>query len=219
MKDFLHNLSPEGWARLVAAGLTLCLCLLLLVGAVWAWRLPPSPTLSPDPSAILPLALRIEERELSSQLLFASEKLPTDGEVGEDSGSSVEAQLATYSLATRPLFWPSRRPYVERQEVADEAPSPSRRDEFDQVKLEGIYSAGESSGVMVSIKSKRSRVRLNESLFGWMLKELNKDGVVFVRPDGRQRVLQLEHALPAKYTAASPSRTRPAPAAEPQSGQ
>lgn len=219
MKDFLHNLSPEGWARLVAAGLTLCLCLLLLVGAFWAWHLPPSPILSPDPGALMPLALRVEEKEFSLQAFPGAEGLSLDGGATADSEGTVGDQREVYSLAARPLFWPSRRPYVETQEVVDEAPSPSRRDDFDQVKLEGVYSAGESSGVMVSIKKERLRVRLNGSLLGWTLKELKKDGAVFVRADGKRRVLQLEHALAAKYTAASPSRSRPAPAAEPESGQ
>jgi len=219
MKDFLHNLSPEGWARLVAAGLTLCLCLLLLVGAFWAWRLPPSPILSPDPTALLPLALRVEEKEFSLQAFAGAEELSLDGGATADSKGTVGDQREVYSLATRPLFWPSRRPYVSEPKVASETPRPSRHDEFDQVNLEGVYYAGDSSGIMVSVKGKRSRIRLNESLFGWTLKMLNADSAVFTRGAAVQRVLQLEHALPAKYTAPSPSRTQPAPTAEPESGQ
>jgi hypothetical protein len=215
MKNFLYNLSSEGWARLVAASLTLCLCLLLLVGAIWAWRLPPAPSVYPEPNALIPQQLRVEERDFSAASLSIPELLVTEGT--DEAGA--EAPAMTFSLTERPLFWSSRRPHVGEQEVVSEPQGAGRRDNLDQVKLEGIYSAGESSGIVISIKKERSRIRLNETLFGWTLKELNENGAVFTRSDGKQRVLQLEHALPAKYTAASPSRTRSTPAAEPDSGQ
>ncbi len=203
LKDVTKDLGPERWMQVIAAVLTGLLLLLLLVGWIWVLRMPPAPVVLPDPNALRAQELVIPDRQ----------SLVRDYVVADDAGSDGDEEHHE-GLAERPLFWISRRPAAEQvAEVSQEPAGRNRRDEFSQVKLEGVYFAGDNSGVIVTVGEERIRVRLKEELLGWTLVSLDANSAVFARGEQEQRSLQLEHALLPKYTATSPSRPRQAPAA------
>ena len=65
---------------------------------------------------------------------------------------------------------------------------------IDRVKLLGIYT-GKTPGVIISHKSKRYRVSLDEEFEGWTLTMVMESAVMFEN-GSKSRGIALEHAFP-----------------------
>lgn len=107
-----------------------------------------------------------------------------------------EAQ--SQDIASRPVFWRGREAYTPAADSGDaEKPvEPPRNSDIDGVALQGVYAAGATSGVIVSYKDERHRLRPEESVAGWTFSMLNGNGAVFTY-GSESKELVLEHALSA----------------------
>lgn len=204
MKQYLARLGVMRSLILLAGGLLTFFVSMILIGWVWVLRLPPAPTVLPDPQILMPATIFVEKTEFDPTQFKSINRAITETEIVPDQPLSDEpvADVAeVFSLSSRPLFWASRRPQIESDEVnVPEDDSRFKKDEFDKVKLVGVYDAGDSSGVIAEVKGERQRVRLKQALEGWILDSIEADGAVFIQ-GSKQKKLQLEHANSAKYTA------------------
>jgi hypothetical protein len=175
----------EAQLRKVALGLTALVLLLVVWGGA---RL----LLKSEPEPIVPAkaSLQVDELKFGTSL---NEELPGD-------------------IVSRPVFWQGRQPYTPDETVAESAPEkPQRNSNIDAVALQGVYTVGDKSGVIVAYKDERRRLQLDESIAGWTFTMLNGAGAVFEN-GGERKELPLEHALsgPAPKTKAeNKSETRP----------
>lgn len=207
MNQFLERIGVDRGLMMLSAGLVFFLLVLLLIGWIWAARLPPAPTVLPDPQVLAPTLVILPE---------PISVVPPGGEVvrpsnGEESTVEAEGdadfvgrldldQLDT--IVARPLFWASRRPLEEVE--MDSAPvnaSAGDDEDLSDVQLIGVYRAGPNSGVIVLVDGVRERVRLNGLIKGWQLNALEANSASFVDQSGREQTVQLEHANSAQYTA------------------
>lgn len=213
MKQLFLRFGIDRALRLVAYGSSLLLVLLLVVGAIWATRLPPAPVVLPDPQVLAPILIRLPDQDLT-----AEPHVEVNTTAGEDVGGIAATEIGVtdsggfeqateVNIISRPLFWAERRPVTDDQQLVAADPEAPRKDELDQVKLVGVYFAGDSSGVIYEYKGERLRLRLKDELFGWELNMLSYDSAVFTQGDDGQKTLQLEHANVGKYTA--PAKSAP----------
>jgi hypothetical protein len=154
--------------RKIAIALTAVVALQLLWGGA---RL----LLVSDPEPVLPAeaSLQVEDIRFAATL---GEEQPQD-------------------LVSRPVFWQGRQPYTAPAEGDTGEPEKRpRNSEINSVALQGVYAAGDKSGVIVSYKDERHRLQQDESVAGWTFSALNGTGAVFTYGDERQELL-LEHAL------------------------
>ena len=182
--------SAESQLRKIAFGLTA----VILVQVVWSgirlWTVS-----APDP---LPPATE----SLQVDLIWQSPPL---------------AEEQSQELAMRPLFWEGRQAFIPG---TDDAPvnEPRKRrgnSNIDDVALQGVYTSGNRTGVIVDYKGKQHRLLQNESVAGWKFTQLGGDGPVF--ESGREsRVLELVHAR----SVPAPVKQRvPAPAEHDNAGK
>lgn len=97
----------------------------------------------------------------------------------------------------RPLFAPNRRPAPKG--AAEGVPDPMAN-----IQLLGVFSSGDSGGIIAKVDGKSRRVRINETIGPWTLKSIQDREVSFAR-DGETRVLRLAPARGASLL------TQPAP--------
>lgn len=223
MRKFVARLGLDRSLMLLAGGLSLLLVLLLLVGWIWAIRLPPAPMIMPDPQALAPVPIILPEASSivdvsgvanNSELIDGAIEGEGDG-IDQMTEAADPGQPESIGITSRPLFWEGRRPVTEEQ-IASEVPDRQRKDELAQVRLIGVYFAGPGSGIIFEHKGERQRLRLQDELLGWRLEKLSAGEAVFGRDDGKQKTLQLEHADSAKYTATAKRAAGKASAAEAQ---
>lgn len=138
----------------------------------------------------------------------AEESLQVD-EIRQDVQLTEEL---SQSLAARPVFWQGREKFVPDKgpkggREPDRAP---RNTNIDDVALQGVYAAGDKSGVIVSYKDERRRLQRDEAIAGWTFTLLTDEGATFANGD-ETKVLALEHAesVPAPKKKPEPN---PAPA-------
>ncbi len=164
------NMSAELQLRKIALGLTA----VVLLQIVWS-------------GARLLLASDLEP------ILPAESSLQVD-EIRYGAGLSEEM---SQDIVSRPVFWQGRQAYTPPAASGDatEPEKLPRNSEIDGVALQGVYAAGAESGIIVSYKDERHRLRLDESIAGWTFSELNGNGAVFTYGSERQE-LPLKHALP-----------------------
>ena len=101
------------------------------------------------------------------------------------------------SWLERPLFSITRRPPPPPPPPpppAAEAPV----DTLSTAKLHGIFSGGQTGGVILHIGGKNRRVRLDESVDGWVLRSVQGRSATFSSP-GQTRTLQLTRAAVSTY--------------------
>lgn len=159
--------TTESKLRNVALVLTAIVLLQLIWGGVKLLL-----TSDPEPTAPAEGSLQVDEIYQSAQL---SEEL-------------------SQSLDARPVFWQGREKFVPdtgaRNKREERAP---RNSNIDDVALQGTYSAGDKSGVIVSYKDERRRLQRDEAIAGWTFTLLSDEGATF--ESGRDtKVLPLEHA-------------------------
>lgn len=112
-------------------------------------------------------------------------------------GVRLDEELSQ-ALVSRPLFWEGRQAYLSSDAPAVAGASgeqPRGSAAIDKVKLLGVYSGDEVSGIIISYKGERRRLPRGESVAGWKFTMFSADSAVF-ESAGEKRVLPLEHAVP-----------------------
>lgn len=196
----LKDLTVLQAVQLTAAVLAGLLVLLLLVGAVWAMRLPPAPVVLPSADSLQAAVISLPEPGSDSLYLTGRPEEP---------GSQVSPDALSV-MAARPLFWQERRPVPEADEAQVEERVVSRPSELDKVELTGVYFAGEASGITVRLSGKRQRVAIGEELLGWTLESVKPDAVRFTNA-GQERIIQLEHQQGSSTRKSAPVQIPAAP--------
>lgn len=130
------------------------------------------------------------------------------------SGLPVNAQAAQIEnsrlvgLMDRPLFALTRRP----PPPPPPPPVPPPVDTLSTARVVAVYSGSGGSGVVLNLGGRSRRVRLNESVDGWMLKSIEGRSVTFSAGD-QARVLQLGRAALTSGPGAQPLSAAPSPPA------
>ena len=99
-----------------------------------------------------------------------------------DSLGPVWLELPPYGVASneiveRPLYWKGRQKKLPGSAPAAQKPAAkpkAQRDELDQVALLGVFSGGESPGIIVKFKKDRQRITLGGEVAGWTLAGLEE---------------------------------------------
>jgi hypothetical protein len=137
-----------------------------------------------------------------ARLLLVSEPepvLPAEAslQVEDVRFAAALSEEQSQDLVSRPVFWQGRQPYTAPAAGATGEPEKRpRNSEINSVALQGVYAAGDKSGVIVSYKDERHRLEPEESVAGWTFTVLNGTGAVFTYGNERQELL-LQHALSA----------------------
>lgn len=93
------------------------------------------------------------------------------------------------AMLERPLFSSTRRPPPP---VVPEAPIPV--DNLSTARLLGVFEGAQASGAILQVAGKNRRVRLNESVDGWVLQSVQRRAVTFASGD-QTRTLSLVRSL------------------------
>lgn len=107
------------------------------------------------------------------------------------------------AMLERPLFSSNRRPPPP---VVPEAPIPV--DNLSTARLLGVFEGAQANGAILQVAGKNRRVRLNESVDGWVLQSVQRRAVTFASGD-QTRTLSLARSL----VNTGPATAMPAPAA------
>lgn len=110
-------------------------------------------------------------------------------------------------LLERPLFALNRRPPPPPPPPVAEVEAPP--DNLSSARLSGVFMGAGTGGVIINIAGKNRRVRLNESVDGWVLQTVQGRSVTFAS-GGQTRVLQLPRAALATFSGQAPPVAPPA---------
>ncbi|MBN9366750.1 MAG: hypothetical protein J0H59_06905 [Comamonadaceae bacterium] len=111
------------------------------------------------------------------------------------------------ALLERPLFSETRRPPPPPPPPAPPVPV----DVLSNAQLSAIYAGEQLTGVIINVNGKNRRVRLNESVDGWVLRSVQGRVATFDY-GGQQRQLQLMRAKVGTSAGGKPLNAAPAPA-------
>jgi hypothetical protein len=120
-------------------------------------------------------------------------------------------------IVNRPLFWPGRQPLSAQpggpgESAANEG---AKQSELGEIKLVGIFGAGNSAGIIALVKGEKRRILVGEDLDGWTLKKVKPGAGVLVN-GGRRERLVLEHVgIPARPVTVDKPRKQVAKPASP----
>lgn len=189
----LKDLTVLQAVQLTAAVLAGLLVLLLLVGAVWAMRLPPAPVVLPSADSLQAAVAVLPEPGTDEVYLTGYSTVSLGDEVDlSESLISHPVDETVSMMAARPLFWEGRRPVQDGGDTTVEETATVRSNELDKVELTGVYFAGEASGVIVRSGGQRQRLAVGGELLGWRLESVSPDSVRFTKA-GQEKIIQLEH--------------------------
>jgi hypothetical protein len=121
--------------------------------------------------------------------------LPAIDSTGEGGALWVEGvtEAASQEVRARPLFWTSRRPYSPEPEETLVEEAPAETGELKEIKLVGIFGAGDSAGIITLVQGKKQRILLGEEIGGWKLDAIEQDQAEF-SSGGRTRKLTMKPA-------------------------
>lgn len=148
-----------------------CLVLLLILLLQLAWvaaraLLPPTPAPVEPAASSLTVADQLARRAVSPQ--------------------------ASAELRERPLFWDGRRAIAAVESKPKPAPI-TRAPRLKDVRLLGVFGAGDSGGIIALVQNKQQRVQVGEELSGWTLQTVTADGATLVN-DGDTEILDLQRS-------------------------
>lgn len=116
------------------------------------------------------------------------------------------------AMLERPLFSSTRRPPPP---TAPEAAIPV--DNLSSARLLGVFEGAQTSGAILQVAGKSRRVRLNESVDGWVLQSVQGRAVTFAS-GGQTRTLPLIRApVNSPTSSIAPAAPAPVPHAAPVS--
>lgn len=166
-----------------------CLVLLLILLLQLAWvaaraLLPPTPAPVEPAASSLTVADQLARRAVSPQ--------------------------ASAELRERPLFWDGRRAIATVESKPEPAPI-TRAPRLKDVRLLGVFGAGDSGGIIALVQNKQQRVQIGEELSGWTLQAVTADGATLVN-DGDTEILDLQRSS-GSIIVAEPAAAPAAPAA------
>jgi hypothetical protein len=104
-------------------------------------------------------------------------------------GQDTVAPEQNDEIRSRPLLWPGRRPATPTT-VDAAAPARAKQQELNEIKLLGVFGAGETIGIIARVKDRTQRIRLGEEVAGWKLKSVEESGAVFAA-GSRQKTIML----------------------------
>lgn len=145
----------------------------------------------------------------------APKALPPDVKVpvGPPKAGAVASEAALFAaIIERPLFAPDRRPPPPPPPPTPPPPP----DPLANIQIQGIFS-GENAGIIASIEGKTRRVKINESVGSWVLKNIADREVTFVQGD-QNRKLRMAYArldAPAPQAPAASAKPPPVPGPPP----
>ena len=113
----------------------------------------------------------------------AADSIKVIAPLGTDTVSAAQSN----EIRNRPLLWPGRRPVEGVVEVT--ASKSEKQQNFKEIKLVGVFGAGDSAGIIAQIKKKTQRIRLGEELAGWTLESVGKKEAVFTAGSRREKVI------------------------------
>lgn len=112
---------------------------------------------------------------------------PIQPEFSAPVAANSEMNLAGFVASLdRPLFSPNRLPPPVKAAGAAAPPV----DPLSNIRLHGIYSGSGTGGIIASVDGKSRRIRLNETVGEWTVKNIQDRDVTFVR-GGESRVIHL----------------------------
>ena len=102
-------------------------------------------------------------------------------------------------IASRPLFWATRRPLAGEAEVAANSAEDAKQQQaaekkagkIDGVKLAGVFGGGETAGIIALSKGKKHRLIVGQEINGWKLESVEPTVATF-SSNGRTSQLQLK---------------------------
>lgn len=109
---------------------------------------------------------------------------------------------ASAELRERPLFWEGRRPVAAAVAEPEAAPR-DRAPRLQDVRLLGVFGAGDNGGIIALVKSRQQRIQVGEELSGWTLQAVTADGATLVS-GGDTETLTLERSS-GSITVAEPA--------------
>ena len=124
------------------------------------------------------------------------------------------------ALLERPLFQLTRRP-PPPPPPAPTAAAPEAVDNLSTAQLSGVVAGEKTASIIITMAGKARRVRLNDSVDGWMLQSIQGRSVTF-SSGGQTRVLQLPRAAVTNFSGSTlpvpvtPMPQIPLPSAPPQ---
>lgn len=119
--------------------------------------------------------------------------------VSTDFLEKFNLQASAYPQITQhPLFWPSRKPPLEKKEKKVEAAVP---DPFTDVTLLGTFFDNDTGGVIIRLNKKKEVIRLirGQTYMGWKLDDLSPISAVFSDAAHHQKTLLIEQAKQADH--------------------
>ena len=119
--------------------------------------------------------------------------LPEKSEAAPIENSRLVAML------DRPLFSPTRRP----PPPPPPPPVPPPVDTLASARLVAVYSGAEGGGAVVNLGGKSRKIRVNESIEGWVLKSIDGRSATFTSSD-QTRALQLARSAMTTTSGSQP---------------
>lgn len=102
------------------------------------------------------------------------------------------------ALLERPLFQLTRRP-PPPPPPAPTAAAPEAVDNLSTAQLSGVVAGEKTASIIITMAGKARRVRLNDSVDGWMLQSIQGRSVTF-SSGSQTRVLQLPRAAVTNFS-------------------
>jgi hypothetical protein len=113
-------------------------------------------------------------------------------------------------LLARPLFWEGRRALAAEDESVSQ-----KRDRgaghLKDIKLQGVFGAGDASGAIIRVKGKQRRVMVGEEINGWTVESVDANEVV-LSSRGRTQSLELRTGIVAARATVPVAPAKAAPA-------
>jgi hypothetical protein len=113
-------------------------------------------------------------------------------------------------LLARPLFWEGRRPRAV-EDTGARRNKDQAAGQLKNVRLQGVFGAGETAGVIIRIKDQQRRVMVGEEINGWTVESVDANEVV-LSSRGRTQSLELRTGIVAARATVPVAPAKAAPA-------
>ena len=112
--------------------------------------------------------------------------------------SQIDPEMRS-EIASRPLFWATRRPLEDEAEVAAKSAEDAKKQQaeekkagkIDGAKLAGVFGGEDAAGIIALSKGKKHRLVIGQEINGWKLESVEPTAATF-SSNGRTSQLQLK---------------------------